>query len=385
MAPPNIRSGLLTGRSNPSSTQLHYQYPFATAPDIIRSYQKDTFFQAVLLENLSNVLQTLYGTRFIHNYTSEARTFTELLYFGCTTLIGNRTLGEEYCDLVQVEDDTLKLPHILRRAGYIVSTVLLPYLFSKTLPAFRAWVRLKFDRNLRRLASCNDSKVESIGSQRLQSYIISNLQTLTSFSPLYALSLSIFYFKGSYYHIGKRLLGLRYIFTKRLEPSDQRIGYEVLGVLLVLQMTVHGWLHLHNTIQSNSSTLSNPGTLRGESAVIDGRVEVGLGSNATDNLLLFESESASSDASRSRLELSTHTLMLEQPMYALKDTDKLGWIQGTQQRKCTLCLEELKDPSATTCGHVFCWSCIANWIKEKPECPLCRQSIMAQHVLPLRG
>ena len=385
MASSNIRSDLLTRPSCPSFTQVDYQYPFATAPDIIRSYQKDTYFQGVLLENLSNVLRTLYGTRFIHNYTQEARSFTELLYFGCTTLIGNRTLGEEYCDIVQVEDDTLKLPHITRRAGYIFSTVLLPYVFCKILPAFRAWVRLKLERNVRRLARCNDSKGESMGFQHLQNYIISHLTTLTSFSPLYALSLAIFYFRGSYYHIGKRLLGLRYIFTKRLEPSGQRIGYEVLGVLLVLQMTVHGWLHLHNTIRSDPTIPANPGTLRGGKVTINGGLEVGRGSNAADDPLHLESESASADASRSRLELSTHTLMLEQPRYALKDTDKLGWIQSTQQRKCTLCLEELKDPSATTCGHVFCWSCIADWIKEKPECPLCRQSIMAQHVLPLRG
>jgi peroxin-10 len=63
----------------------------------------------------------------------------------------------------------------------------------------------------------------------------------------------------------------------------------------------------------------------------------------------------------------------------------MDWIKGQQQRKCTLCLEELKDPAATQCGHVFCWTCIGDWVREKPECPLCRRAAMAQHILPLRS
>ncbi|MCJ1257069.1 peroxisome biogenesis factor 10 [Lignoscripta atroalba] len=371
-----------TETTNPS-----YQYPFASAPDIIRSNQKDTHFQGILLEHFSTILRNLYGARFIHTYASEARTFTELLYMGLTTLVGNRTLGEEYCDIIQIEDSTLRLPSVLRRAGYILSTVLLPYALNKLLPAFRNRVRLKLESNLRRLSRNGKAWSSLPFSARMQSYMHVNLSTITSPSLVYALSLSVFYFTGSYYHLGKRIFGLRYIFTKTPAPSDQRVGYEVLGVLLVLQMVVQGWLHLHNTLQDAELALVNPSVATAATTVVDGEVETGLDLHMHNdtNVLLFESAIPSHRVGKSGVEKSAHTPILDKPRYGLKDGNIMGWISGKQQRKCTLCLEELKDPSVTTCGHVFCWICIVDWIREKPECPLCRQGIMTQHVLPLRG
>ncbi|OCL15322.1 peroxisome biosynthesis protein-like protein [Glonium stellatum] len=354
-----------------------HQYPFAASPDIIRSHQKDAYFQGVLLEQLSNILRKLYGARFAHTYTSEARTFSELLYLGLTTFVGNRTLGEEYCDIVQVEDDTLSLPSLQRRAGYILSTILLPYSLNRMLPAFRRRVRMKLESNLRKKKGNRSSLARGI-----QSYLLSNLDTITSPSPIYAVSLATFYFSGAYYHLGKRLWGLRYIFTRKVEESEQRVGYEVLGVLLVLQMAVQGYLHLQNTV-----SVANVGSAVGSSVMLDHGVEVALNPEAysSNNALLFESGTQYAERSLQSLQKVTHTPVLDWPRYNLNNEETMGWISGTQQRKCTLCLEEMKDPSVTTCGHVFCWTCIGDWCREKPECPLCRQTSLVQHILPLRG
>src|SRR5437762_8267921 len=118
--------------SNESKSAPSFNYPFAPASDIIRSHQKDAYFQGQLLSQLSDILRRLYGARFAHTHTSEARTLADLLYLGLTTFIGNRTLGEEFCDIIQIEDDTLRLPAITRRAGYIFTSILIPYGLTRT-------------------------------------------------------------------------------------------------------------------------------------------------------------------------------------------------------------------------------------------------------------
>jgi peroxin-10 len=370
--------------------ELSFQYPFAASPDIIRSHQKDAYFQGVLLERLSSVLRDVYGARFAHTWTTEVRTFTELLYLGLTTFVGNRTLGEEYCDVIQVEDDTLRLPSLLRRGGYILSTVLLPYGLNRILPAFRRRLRAKLEVSLRRSSRDPKETGRAPGwSQKLRKYILDNLDSITSPSPIYAISLATFYFTGAYYHLAKRLWGLRYIFTRRLEPSEQRIGYEVLGVLLTLQLAVQAYSHMHHTYTAGHPPLvANNASASGGTAVIDGGVELSLDPNsyASNNALLFESSGATDTAAvESRVRRVTHTPTPVTPKqqnkekseyepaeeeeqgvrYHLSNNETMGWIESSQQRKCTLCLEPMKDPSATTCGHVFCWGCIRDWLMER--------------------
>ncbi|KAL4908133.1 hypothetical protein BDW74DRAFT_146906 [Aspergillus multicolor] len=353
-------------------------YPFATSPDIIRSHEKDAFLTANLANQAQSIIRTLRGARYAHTYSEAIKHLMELLYFSLTTLTGNRTLGEEYCDLVQLEDDTLRLPSISRRIGYVLSSIMVPWTLQRILPSFRQRLRAKLERSIARqqmkaqqqqkkepsLSSKNKSKQPSFFTKlRVQKYILEHLDSITSLSPIYALSIATFYFTGSYYHLSKRFWGLRYVFTKKLEENEQRVGYEVLGVLLVLQIAVQSILHVKkvsDSLQQEDQDVSS------EAA----------GSSGKQDTLTRSIEHPSAlpvlPASGARYDLS-------------EDSKAIPWMPEGQQRKCTLCLESFKDPSVTTCGHVFCWTCVCDWVREKPECPLCRQEVLASKVLPLRG
>lgn len=370
----------MTTPDAPVGSPASHFYPFATSPDIIRSHEKDVFLTGGLVQQAQSIVRALRGARYAHTHSDAIKNLTELLYFSLTTAIGNRTLGEEYCDLVQLEDDTLRLPAITRRVGYILSSILVPWSLQRLLPALRQRVRNKLERSIAKqqlraaqqagLLNFNKSPSGTANKQqkpfftklRIQQYILEHLESITSVSPIYALSIATFYFTGSYYHLSKRIWRLRYVFTKKIEENEQRIGYEVLGVLMVLQIAVQGFLHVRK-IGASMNEEQDEASGTGENLSEAGALIPSIQNPLAVPLL---------PASTARYDLD-------------EDPGAVAWIPDGQQRKCTLCLEAFKDPSVTTCGHVFCWICIRDWVREKPECPLCRQEVLLSKVLPLRG
>ncbi|RBQ72464.1 hypothetical protein FVER14953_08096 [Fusarium verticillioides] len=362
--------------SSSASSSSASPYPFATAPDIIRSHQKDAYFTGHLTQILSDLHRRLRGARLTHACAPEIQTLATLAYFTLTTIPGNRTLGEEYCDLVQIDARDGQLPAIGRRAGYVAASILLPYIAARILPGLRARLRNLLQRRLEGLRK-RDNGSATGREARMWSYLDQHLGSFTSGAPFKAVILALFYFSGTYYQLSKRLLSLRYVFTRTVPDTPDRAGYELLGVLLVIQLAVQGYTHVRSTITESAAR---------ERAAFGASDDISLnhdGAYNGDNNLLLPTGASSSKA-KVDIFAATHTPAAAVPRIQLTDGKAMGYIKGGQQRKCTLCLEEMRDPSATQCGHVFCWECIGDWVREKPECPLCRREAMAQHILPLR-
>ena len=60
-------------------------------------------------------------------------------------------------------------------------------------------------------------------------------------------------------------------------------------------------------------------------------------------------------------------------------------IESTSDKKCALCLEPRMNPTSTLCGHIFCWSCILESLQIREDCPLCREKIQPNQLIPLRN
>lgn len=418
----------LAARSSTASSP----FPYAAAPDIIRAHQKDAYFQGLLTNQLVDLHRRLLGARSAHAWANESRTVADLLYLCLTTLIGNRTLGEEYCDLIQVEEPSRskptssrtnegstttettataaatggpRLPSIGRRSSLIALSVLVPYALSRVLPAVRSRLRQRLEARLAELQRKHKAAHNS-AEYRAKRYVLTHLSGLTSGAHVHAAVLATFYFTGAYYSLSKRFAGLRYVFIRRLpehpggaaEGRDGRAGYEVLGVLLVVQLAVQAYLHVRSVLAAAGTPeeASVEAAIRerafGRGAAADVSLDHAHSYGSGNNDLLLQTGggvgSGAGQRSKAAIGATTHTPVPrgDTARYDLGvgGDSVMAWIKGRSQRKCTLCLEELKDPSATQCGHVFCWSCIGDWVREKPECPLCRREALVQHILPLR-
>lgn len=264
-------------------------FSFASAPEVVRSNQKDVLTELQLKSQFRELLHWLRGVRFVHAHADKIDAAAKSTYLIITTLMGSRTLGEEYVDLFYLTP-WRTLPSLSRRAAYV--------LFSSLAPIFG--LRLLRNRWFERAEKLN---------------------------------LLIFYFFGSYYQLSKRLFGLRYALGHRRSMYDQHGGYQFLGVLMALRIVV--------SLVNNVSTWIHS-DIEGETAESHNTVEV-----------------------------------------SLENSDVMSWIPA-QSRTCNLCLEPIKSPVTTLCGHIFCWSCATEWCRERPECPLCRQKCLEQQLLPLR-
>ncbi|CAA3011516.1 E3 ubiquitin-protein ligase RMA1H1-like [Olea europaea var. sylvestris] len=64
--------------------------------------------------------------------------------------------------------------------------------------------------------------------------------------------------------------------------------------------------------------------------------------------------------------------------------------------ECNICLDLVKDPVVTFCGHLYCWPCIYRWIsspntslenadQQQPQCPVCKAEVSQKTLIPLYG
>ncbi|KAH7820716.1 putative E3 ubiquitin-protein ligase ring finger protein 5 A (Rnf5A) [Monocercomonoides exilis] len=52
---------------------------------------------------------------------------------------------------------------------------------------------------------------------------------------------------------------------------------------------------------------------------------------------------------------------------------------------CHICHDMPSEPVVTQCGHLYCWSCLNEWIAKVPCCPLCHADCTKSSVIPVYG
>ena len=255
---------------------------------------------------------------------------------------GSQTLGEEYCNIVQVglrrnAQQQLTAPGFLRRSSAILIQLLGPYTVEKLLGYLN-----------RRVANCDLPLQLNSRQYKILGTFLDVAEELVSTASL--LHLALFYIHGVFYQFSKRVSGIRYLAIRyRLTDVTQKSTYRLLGWLVLCQvaMKLLSWAwKLHKW--------KNTRTLDQQQRTVPSETE----DSDNDDGPLFTVARVSGDMSRSG--------------------------SGGTQIKCPLCLEVCCDITATPCGHLFCWRCVAEWTSERSECPVCRADVEPQTLVALQ-
>lgn len=88
-----------------------------------------------------------------------------------------------------------------------------------------------------------------------------------------------------------------------------------------------------------------------------------------------------------------HENTLEKDDKACKSIEKTEHDGVSGGFDCNICLDSVRDPVVTLCGHLYCWPCIYKWIhhqhgpseEKTPRCPVCSCDVSEKKIVPLYG
>ncbi|CDY70898.1 BnaAnng35490D, partial [Brassica napus] len=122
------------GPDEPGSSGTHggiRRFPLAAQPEIMRAAEKDDQYASFIHEACRDAFRHLFGTRIALAYQKEMKLVGQMLYFVLTTGSGQQTLGEEYCDIIQVAGPYGLSPTPARRALFILYQTAVPYIAER--------------------------------------------------------------------------------------------------------------------------------------------------------------------------------------------------------------------------------------------------------------
>lgn len=249
-------------------------------------------------------------------------------------------MGEEYTGIWLHSTRTDKPPSLALRAALVL------------LPTLPSYILTRWGSGLP-----TDSRLSSI------------LRKLPpALEVLSEINLAVFYLRGTYYALAKRLLGVRYVsstlealsswymliafqISSTLEdPNSRPPSYSLLGILLGIRL-IYRLIAFLRGLRTQADSQTVKGKRHADEAhetyIDDTPVSSLLGPENPDGEPVVPAE----EDERTILDVA-----------AIPAAIRAG-------RNCTLCLEERTSSCATECGHMFCWNCIVSWGREKVRIP----------------
>lgn len=127
---------------------------------------------------------------------------SSLAYYSLSTLLGRQTLGEEYCDILQVDGNRRIPASLLRRSSLVALTVVAPYLGEL--------LSVHIERFLRPRVQTLSGK-EPIKEETRKKWAVWFARFRNSLTVIQRVHITLFYLTGFYYNIPKRLTSVQMV------------------------------------------------------------------------------------------------------------------------------------------------------------------------------